>query len=42
MTPFQIQELQCTRAESRDPSRQCQCSPRKEEEERLRASLGRV
>jgi hypothetical protein len=39
MTPYQIQVVQCTRAESRNPSRQ---SPRKEEEERLRASLGRV
>lgn len=38
MTPYRIQELQCTRAESWDRSRYCQRPTQREEEERLRAS----
>jgi hypothetical protein len=39
MSSYRIQELQCSRAELRDPSRHCQRPTQREEEERLRASL---
>jgi hypothetical protein len=42
MIPHPIQGLESTFAESRDSRRQCQCPTQREEEERLRGSLGRV